>query len=943
MSNFFRIKLHCSVLCILFFSNICTSIAQDYIAKVKLFSVEDGLSGRYVHNIQVDHNGSVWISTWLGLNKFDGYEFVSYPQKEYGFQSNTYEGIHLGPHKNIWLIRYQYMPEAKQDNPLQMIDIFNPITEEIDNSALSVFPFDIQEIKQIKGDRFYNIWIGLNNGTIYKYNKQGLFKILEASIFRSFALTSDSDIAVLLPDRKTIELYNKEQRKIKTERLEHFVVDIVADTNNGLVVQTMDVLDNNNFLLEHFYLHATKKFEEITFLHNNEEFEIINKGTTKVPININSLGKLWIYTNGKLLVFDSNYELTFESPMHKLINFAFHTPEQVWCISSDGISGISLRKNLFTNFLGDTSFVDTRGITEDNHGNIYVNQINTYQYTPQTKTTKMLGYYGGRDLLFIDEYTLLVSNYTHPLLRYDLRSLNEKPFDFESLDWIDYGTLLLMHKSRKTGKIYFSTQTLGLFNFDIDTEQVSLFREVNQFDQFYKNEIYFFHENSDGIWLGTKVGLFLLDEEQGIIRHENPTNESGKAISCLSIHEDEDGYFWIGTYNQGLFRWNKERDEIRHFTTADGLSDNMIYGIYEDDYQSLWMSTNQGINKMHRKTFETAIFQPVDGLPHEEFNMFSHHKSKDGTLYFGGLGGVTSFHPEKFYSRSEEVTTSVSSVSKIEVFEEESREWKKQKLSTSGDYKIRLSNANTRARISMSAIDKINKERNQYAYRLGENVDWTYADDNILTIEDVPIETSQLEIKSRMKNSGWNAQTINIEITRTQAFYLSRWFLTIAAFVVFLLTILSVNQSIKRRKHIEQLEAQVKKSDTDHSEKSSYSQTMMTADQKWLHELEINARNLIDEGKFSIQDMANSMDLSERQFRRKFKLLTKTTPIDYMRNLRLIKARQLLISNSYKTVAEVSVAVGFFTPKHFSKLFREKFGKKPSFFLRVKEPKNRVI
>jgi len=78
------------------------------------------------------------------------------------------------------------------------------------------------------------------------------------------------------------------------------------------------------------------------------------------------------------------------------------------------------------------------------------------------------------------------------------------------------------------------------------------------------------------------------------------------------------------------------------------------------------------------------------------------------------------------------------------------------------------------------------------------------------------------------------------------------------------------------------------------------------------------------------------MHLSERQFRRKFKLLTNSTPIDFMRDLRLIKARELLISKSYNTVAEVSLAVGFSTPKHFSKLFKDKFDIKPSEFLRLK-------
>jgi AraC-like DNA-binding protein len=50
------------------------------------------------------------------------------------------------------------------------------------------------------------------------------------------------------------------------------------------------------------------------------------------------------------------------------------------------------------------------------------------------------------------------------------------------------------------------------------------------------------------------------------------------------------------------------------------------------------------------------------------------------------------------------------------------------------------------------------------------------------------------------------------------------------------------------------------------------------------------------------------------------------TPNQYITEIRLNKARQLLESRQFETVAEVCYAVGFKTPHYFSKLMKERFG-----------------
>lgn len=141
-----------------------------------------------------------------------------------------------------------------------------------------------------------------------------------------------------------------------------------------------------------------------------------------------------------------------------------------------------------------------------------------------------------------------------------------------------------------------------------------------------------------------------------------------------------------------------------------------------------------------------------------------------------------------------------------------------------------------------------------------------------------------------------------------------------------------MNQTIDEIKENYQKEHVIE--EQENSEHIKYIQ----ADEKWLKMVDENAIRLIEEGKFSIIDLAEAVNLSERQFRRRLKQSTGMLPITYLRELKLSKAEFLLKSNAYVTVAEVCFAVGFSTPKHFSKLFQEKFGKRPSSYLDKSKP-----
>lgn len=80
---------------------------------------------------------------------------------------------------------------------------------------------------------------------------------------------------------------------------------------------------------------------------------------------------------------------------------------------------------------------------------------------------------------------------------------------------------------------------------------------------------------------------------------------------------------------------------------------------------------------------------------------------------------------------------------------------------------------------------------------------------------------------------------------------------------------------------------------------------------------------------YGIPELCRSLSMSRTQLYRKFKALTDTTVHQFMQNLRLYKAKEMLLTTN-KNVTEVAMDTGFKNLSHFSKVFTEQYGTAPS-------------
>jgi transcriptional regulator GlxA family with amidase domain len=88
----------------------------------------------------------------------------------------------------------------------------------------------------------------------------------------------------------------------------------------------------------------------------------------------------------------------------------------------------------------------------------------------------------------------------------------------------------------------------------------------------------------------------------------------------------------------------------------------------------------------------------------------------------------------------------------------------------------------------------------------------------------------------------------------------------------------------------------------------------------------------IDDANFDSEQLEEAMNLSRMQFYRKLKGILNLSGTEFIRQVRLKRALQLLESGYYN-VSEVAWKVGFNDPAYFSRCFKKEFGKAPQEFI----------
>jgi signal transduction histidine kinase len=192
-----------------------------------------------------------------------------------------------------------------------------------------------------------------------------------------------------------------------------------------------------------------------------------------------------------------------------------------------------------------------------------------------------------------------------------------------------------------------------------------------------------------------------------------------------SFYESPDGTAWVGTWQGGLSEYNVETKKIKTFTREDGLPSMSIQSIIADEQKNtLWLSTFDGLSRFDLKTKQFNNFSIIDGIQGQLFADGSYLKTSDGSFVFGGSNGITIFDPATMNKNSAPPKVFLTDLKLFDrsVIPGERSVLKKPIYDTK---EIELSHDQNNISIEFLAIHYTNPSKNKYAYKLDNyDNDW---------------------------------------------------------------------------------------------------------------------------------------------------------------------------------------------------------------------------
>ena len=790
---------------------------------------EHGLSQGYVNCILQDRQGFMWFGTGDGLNRYDGYDFVVYrhnPFDMHSISNNSIHTIYQDRSGLLWIgtergglncynpltgrfTAYQHDPENDQSLSNNMV--FGICEDPIDPGVLWVGtnwglnrltfkgphrdqvefrhffhdPLDTTSlssnyIRSIVADRAGNLWVGTWEGLNVLHRQSGAFQRIK------------------LVNNQITKLYRCRSGKI-----------CVGSYNGGL-----SIFENLHSEAQH-YGHTPQQ----SSLASNMVLSLLE----------DSAGRMWVGTSNGLDLFDAQTG-TFIHHRHAPSDpFSLSHNEilSLWQ-SPSGVLWAGTNTGGVNRFKPDPIGFHHIAAGEDEHSLAHCSVYAIYE-SPSDPGKIWIGTGGGtlhcfdrssgaikRFPLYPERHTLLYSIYIYAIIQDPLGHLwlgstdGFKGFDRRTGQFTHYvhdpenpGSMSAVKRINcfcldpKSEHLFWAGYDFsGLSRFDTETDQFDYFTpdQTDATTITPKTITCIIQSRRGGLWVGTKNGLKYYDESKQVFTHyvntpENRNSLSSNYIKCLL--EMPTGELWVGTFGGGLNKIEGfDRGALRftHYTEDHGLSNDVVYGILNDDKGRLWLSTNLGLSCFHPDTETFRNFDSRDGLQSNEFNSGAYFKSANGELYFGGINGFNWFHPDSIRDnrhRPEVVFT------EFQLFNEpvapDASGLLKQPIAATGE--IVLHHHQDVFSLQFAALDFAEPAKNRYAYKLeGYEKHWNeIGSRRFVTFTNLPAGEYTLRVRASNNTGLWNMEGASLRLQIKPP-----WFKTVWAYVLFALALVGL-------------------------------------------------------------------------------------------------------------------------------------------------------
>ncbi|MCG2615902.1 histidine kinase [Terrimonas sp. NA20] len=779
-----RLSLLTTILCVLSFA----VLAQVKPFSFRNISIDQGLSQSSVVDIMIDKTGFTWLATQDGLNRYDGHSFIKFPLNfdDITTPANNQLGkIAKGDAHSLWLItrggRLQKMDLLTQSiSPFSKIknETIPPVSCILQDSSFLVIGTirDGLWIYDHTKDQLHKLSTGTHPGL----TSNGIKKVFKDSKKCYWVLTG-SGAVLLSPELKIRENFLSDSEQ-------HISPSSITEDAEGRIWI-------GSFGKSVFYKEPDDtSFRQFTQTGNH----LLKNDLVVETIHADQNGLLWIgtFTDG-LYVLDQRHQIIHHLLPDRKNPFSIGYLD-VLCMAEDqhgglwigtdggGVSYYDKRLDNFETFSRNNlpdhiSIEQVRAITTDRENNIWVG-------------TSVSG------LTFLGKQTTPVGNYRK------------------------IGSLL----TDQDGDIWVGTQENGLDLIDARSKKV-----IRRFlpGQTIWNMIL---DPSGNIWVATRNnGISLVSKTKGLLLHLDEHSSPSLAennVRALAITPDHklfiafersgiqqldiarrklialpspiDSIFdgsvlvrsmyltpktlWIGTFGNGLLAFRLTDGKVTAITESQGLRNNTIYGILPDQDGGIWLSTNKGLCRLRLadppeevRRSDMYFFSMEDGLQSNEFNTGAHHRSPDGTLFFGGIAGLTRFHPAGLSTGGRPANVIITDVQ---------AEGETLHTDTLIIYKktLKLPYKQNSLSFTFAAPDVLSAGRLHYSYQLvGFDKDWIDAGTrNYAAYTHLPAGKYRFRVKASRDLSTEPSQITSLEIIIKPPFWQTVWFISLCGLCI---------------------------------------------------------------------------------------------------------------------------------------------------------------
>lgn len=804
-------------------------------------TAENGLSQNSVLSVTQDYRGFMWFGTRLGLNRYDGFTFRTYrniPGDTTSITGNYILCLLSDRHKTLWV--------GTQNG----LNRYNPLTDSFTRIVASDQPGSLASnlISCLTEDREGRLWVGTASGLHVLDDPE----TLHFSVYTTASGLPDNNIRSIFQDHTgTIWVGTPKglaqmttvrgrpafrtfvhQNAVPESLSDNYVTSITEDRQHTLWIGTISGGLNR-------YNPASQTFTRFTHTVGRPDGLVHNNIRQLTP---DARGRIWIGTQEGLSLFDPVTH-RFDNYQHDALNRKSLNKNSVYSIFEDNqgsvwigtyYGGVNISYAHHTDFTTLQNTSKPGALSDD-----VVSSLIEDRHTPDPVPNLWIGTEGG-GLNYLNRQTGRFTVFKHdPSRPASLGSNLVKTVYQDRRGYVWAGThggglnrlapgsqtfehFLLNQNDPQT----LNAEVLALLEdsqglFLAGTNQGLLaFRQAvpplipvqlvpDQEQTIGRSSVKVIVESRNRtIWIGSSWGVFIIGPDRKKV--VKLTQQPLEHISVNSLKEDRYGRIWIGSSHEGVFRYDPARQTVKAYSMRDGLPNNDIAAIQEDNRGLIWISTGNGLSRLD-PVRETCInYTTSDGLAGNDFNYSASLKTSTGELFFGGYQGITAFNPNQL-SVVRHATPIV--LTGLRLFTDPVRPNDRHSLlgqDISLTRQLTFRHDQNVFTIDFALLNFIKPNKNKYAYKLdGFDNDWRQATIPSATYTNLPAGQYTFWVKGANNDGLWSAP-IQLHIEVLPPFWKTWWAyliyaLAIAGIIALIIRFFVLRALLKRDHELNQI------------------------------------------------------------------------------------------------------------------------------------------